>query len=193
MSPGPGQYDFIVLPGSKNTIADLNWLRTLGLADWITAQHRGGATIIGICGGYQMMGESVADPLGVETTTTEAEGLGLIPATTVLTPEKRTRTVTATLTDGTTFGAYEIHMGVTRLNPPAIARPFARLDDGSNDGVWLEGAIGTYLHGALENPDVCTAVFGVAPPLAESKADHYEHLATWFEQYQRHFGELGLV
>ena len=192
-SPGSGQYDFIVVPGSKNTIDDLNWLRTVGLADWITAQHRDGATIVGICGGYQMMGETVADPLGVETTASEAEGLRLIPAKTMLTQEKRTRTVTATLTDGTSFGAYEIHMGVTTFEPSMKARPFARLDDGSTDGIWLDRAIGTYLHGALENPDVCTAVFGVAPPAVQSKADHYERLASWFEQHQRHFGELGLV
>jgi len=192
-SPGSGHYDFIVLPGSKNTIDDLNWLRAVGLADWIAAQHRDDATVVGICGGYQMMGEKVVDPLGVETTTAAAEGLGLIPATTVLTPEKRTRTVVASLTDGTRFGAYEIHLGVTTLNPSTRARPFAYLDDGSTDGAWLDGAIGTYLHGALENQDVCAAVFGVTPPAVKSKADHYVQLAKWFGQHQRHFGELGLV
>jgi adenosylcobyric acid synthase len=192
-SPGSGKYDFIVLPGSKNTIEDLKWLRAVGLADWVIAQHRGGTTVIGICGGYQMMGHTISDPTGVETGTRMVEGLGLIPATTVLTREKRTRTVTATLADGTDFGAYEIHLGVTTFHRPAAVAHFARLHDGSADGTWQDRVIGTYLHGALEHPDVCAAVFGVPPPAMESKADQYVRLARWFDQHQRRFGELGLV
>jgi adenosylcobyric acid synthase len=192
-SPGTGQYDFIVLPGSKNTIDDLNWLREVGLADWVAAQHRGGATIVGICGGYQMMGETIADPTGVESNTRLMEGLRLIPAATVLTREKQTRSVTATLANGTRFGAYEIHVGATTFEASTTVVPFARLDDGNGDGLWHDRLIGTYLHGALEDPDVCTAVFGVAPPAAAAKADHYARLATWFEQHQRYFGELDLV
>jgi len=193
ISPVPGQYDFVVLPGSKNTIADLAWLRATGLGEWIAAQHRGGATIIGICGGYQMLGTSISDPTGVESTIREADGLGLLPATTVLTREKRTRVVTAKLADGVRCGAYEIHVGVTTFDGAERMTPFAQLDDGSDEGVRMERVIGTYLHGAFEHADVCAQVFGVTPPAVNVKADHYRQLGAWFEQHQRHFGELGLV
>ena len=79
------QYDAIVLPGTKNTIADLLWLRSVGLDKWILSQHRAGATVVGICGGYQMLGKSVHDPEGVESDLSAAEGLGLLPVATTLT------------------------------------------------------------------------------------------------------------
>ena len=192
--PAAAEYDFIILPGSKSTIADLTWLRATGLADWIVARHRAGATVVGICGGYQMLGDTIADPTGVEGAAAHAEGLHLIRASTVLTREKRTRIVTATLSTGCTFGAYEIHLGVTsldRLAPPAA--PFARLAEGGADGIWSTGVIGTYLHGALEHREVCAALFGVTPADHGHKAGHYRRLARWFDQHQQHFGELGLV
>src|SRR5204862_1446910 len=94
--PHAGRYDFIILPGSKNTMADLSWLRESGLADWILQQHRSGATIIGICGGYQMLGRTICDPDGMESSIREAEGLALLPLATSLSRAKRTRAVTAT-------------------------------------------------------------------------------------------------
>jgi adenosylcobyric acid synthase len=191
-APGSGQYDFIVLPGSKNSIHDLRWLRSVGLADWIVAQHRAGATVVGICGGYQMMGASIDDPHGMETTGSREDGLGMLPTATVLTSEKRTRAVSARLSSGAGFEAYEIHLGITTFaqDPP---KPFARLDDGSAEGIWEDRLIGTYLHGAFEDAGVCRAVFGVEIPGVEDKATHYSRLAAWFDQHQRHFGELGLV
>jgi adenosylcobyric acid synthase len=191
-APGSGQYDFIILPGSKNTIEDLRWLRARGLADWIIAQSRRTASVIGICGGFQMMGTSISDPHGMESTRAHEKGLGLVPAVTVLTREKRTRSVTATLGNGHEFGAYEIHLGVTTFTDMPV-RPFARLDDGSVDGIREGRLIGTYLHGAFEDAAVCAAVFGVTPPAVEAKAAHYSRLAAWFDHHQRHFGELGLV
>ena len=69
----------MILPGTKNTIADLLWLHGVGLADWVMAQHRRGATVVGICGGYQMLGRIIHDPDGVESPTSTAGGLGLLP------------------------------------------------------------------------------------------------------------------
>ncbi|MEQ1908330.1 MAG: cobyric acid synthase, partial [Vicinamibacterales bacterium] len=106
-SPRVDRYDFIILPGSKNTVADLSWLREVGLADWILQQHRCGTTVIGICGGYQMLGQTIRDPAGLESSVGEAKGLGLLPVVTELAREKRTRAVTATTLGGVRFGAYE--------------------------------------------------------------------------------------
>jgi adenosylcobyric acid synthase len=192
-SPPADPYDFIILPGSKNTMADLAWVRAAGLADWILAQHRAGTTVIGICGGYQMMGRTIRDPTGMESPVAEAKGLGLLPAATELVREKRTRAVTAMTRGGVRFGGYEIHLGVTTLDEDAGVVPFARLGDGSPDGACVPGAIGTYLHGALEHPQVCAELFRIDAPAAMSKAVQYQRLAEWFERHARHLDELGLA
>src|SRR6185436_14179361 len=129
------RYDFIILPGSKNTLADLSWLRERGLAAWILEQHRCGSVVIGICGGYQMLGRCISDPVGMESSAGSAEGLGLLPAVTMLSREKLTRAVAATTPQGAHFGGYEIHLGVTTLDQRDDLMPFARLDDGGVDGV----------------------------------------------------------
>jgi adenosylcobyric acid synthase len=189
-SPSGADYDFVVLPGTKNTLADLLWLRASGLAEWIVAQHRRGATVIGICGGFQMLGRRLHDPLGVESDLRSAPGLDLLPATTTMAREKTTEVRTARTAGGTRFTGYEIHMGVTTFES-ALA-PFADLDGGGVDGARLPGVIGTYLHGAFENADVCAEVFGVAPPAAASKATQYARLADWFAQHARHLEQLGI-
>jgi adenosylcobyric acid synthase len=190
-SPPDDAFDFVVLPGSKNTLVDLAWLRRTGLADWILAQHRCGATVIGICGGYQMLGRTIADPGSVESSG-EAQGLGLIPAVTELTREKTTRAVGAALESGVQFGGYEIHLGITTVAPDAALAPFARLDDGSLDGVRGTGVVGTYLHGALESPGVCAEIFGVAMPPGVCKAGEYKRMAAWFEEHARNLADLDL-
>jgi adenosylcobyric acid synthase len=190
-TPSANQYDFVILPGSKSTLTDLAWLRSVGLADWLLAQHGRGATVIGICGGYQMLGRTIGDPTGMESATRRAEGLGLLPASTELMPDKRTRVVTATTRGGASFGAYEIHLGVTTIDREA-ATPFARLDDGSEEGVWSDRVIGTYLHGALEHPEVCAEIFGIPQPVAARKSNDYVRLAQWFERHVRHLEELEL-
>jgi adenosylcobyric acid synthase len=192
-APARGRFDFVILPGSKNTIGDLEWLRSSGLADWVCSQHRAGATVIGICGGYQMLGDTISDPNSVEHAAGRAEGLHLISAETVLRQDKRVAAVGARLAAGTAFNAYEIHHGITTLQSSSQRAPFARLDNGSEDGVWTDRLIGTYLHGAFEHAAVCEAVFGVRPPDAGEKADHYRRLGAWFNQHQRHFEELALV
>jgi adenosylcobyric acid synthase len=191
--PPAGGYDFVILPGSKNTIADLAWLRQVGLTDWVLTCHRQGGTIIGVCGGYQMLGRAIRDPAGVESSTGEAAGLGLLPAVTTLSSEKRTRTVVATTRGGLQARGYEIHLGVTVLERPADTVPFAVLDDGSTDGACAGRVIGTYLHGVFEDPDVCAEVFGKRPPVAASKAVQYQRLASWFDQHVRHADRLGIL
>jgi adenosylcobyric acid synthase len=191
-SPRAAHYDFIILPGSKSTMADLAWLRRVGLADWILEQHRTGTTVIGICGGYQMLGRTIRDPYAMESSDREAAGLGLLPAVTELAREKHTRAISATTPGGIRFGGYEIHLGHTALDRGDRAVPFARLDDGGVDGVRGAGAIGTYLHGALEHPEVCAELFGIDAPVAQSKAGQYQRLAAWFAAHARHLDRLGV-
>jgi adenosylcobyric acid synthase len=189
-APPPGQYDFVVLPGTKNTIEDLLWLRRTGLADWVQAQHGAGATIIGVCGGFQMLGRQVLDPEGVESSTARIDVLALLPADTVLTGDKRTEALQATTWRGTAFAAYAIHMGRTVADTGAC-EPFARLSDGRTDGLRGPRIIGTYLHGAFEHPEVCGEVFGVTPA-SEPKAAAYARLADWFGEHVRNVNRLGL-
>ncbi len=184
------RFEFVILPGTKSTLADLAWLRARGLDAWIAEQHRQGAAIIGICGGYQMMGESIADPHGLESPAATAEGLGLLPVRTVLMPEKTTRLVDAATPGGVRFAAYEIHMG--RTERPREAQPFAVLSDGTPEGIRLGRCTGTYLHGALENAATLSELFGRTIPPAAPKQYAYQRLAEWFDENSRGFEELYL-
>jgi adenosylcobyric acid synthase len=143
----PGDIDLVILPGSKATIADLSALRAAGLDIDIVAHLRRGGTVIGLCGGYQMLGRRIADPHGIEGAAGAADGLGLLDVETVLTGEKRLQPVCGATSDGVPFTGYEMHMGSTQ--GPACDRPFARLSDGSLDGaVSADGrVVGTYMHG----------------------------------------------
>jgi adenosylcobyric acid synthase len=189
-SPPARPYDFVILPGSKNTIGDLRWLRRVGLADWIVSEHRRGATVIGICGGFQMLGRVIRDPAGVESSQPRADGLALLPAETVLAADKTTEVRTATTMGGVTFGAYEIHLGVTTVDRPFT--PFATLNNGDTDGACVERVVGTYLHGALESPGVCSELFGVPMESTASKHQQYERLGDWFARHGRGLDRLGL-
>ena len=181
--PAARAYDFVVLPGSKNIIADLQWMRERGLDRWVSGQHRCGATVVGICGGYQMLGHAIHDPHGMESDTRRIRGLGLLAAETVLVREKTTRLVSATTRHGTSFHAYEIHLGRTAVDEPV--KPFARLADGTREGVWERRVIGTYLHGALESASVCSEIFGVAVSPRSGADVRYRRLAHWFGQHLR--------
>jgi len=146
----PGDAALVILPGSKATIADLAALREAGFDIDIAAHLRRGGAVLGICGGYQMLGRGIADPAGIEGPAATAVGLGLLEADTVLCGEKRLEPVTGEA-GGAPFTGYEMHMGATR--GPACARPFARLADGTADGR-PDGAVsadalvtGTYVHG----------------------------------------------
>ncbi|OUJ76295.1 cobyric acid synthase [Hymenobacter crusticola] len=146
--------DIIILPGSKNTIDDLIALKNNGLAAAIVQAQRAGKTVVGICGGYQMLGRSVEDPDGVESQVAATAGLGLLPVRTVLQGEKTTQQRQFTFLDapGTCQG-YEIHMGQTTAEGPA--QPVATLADGTPDGYAVSPRCwGTYLHGILDNAAV---------------------------------------
>ena len=139
--------DIIILPGSKSTLDDLYELRRNGCAQAIVRAHREGATVLGICGGYQMMGVEVCDPDHVEGDTERLPGLGLLPTTTTMSGEKRTRQVVCEFGVG-----YEIHMGETRPFGDAKASPLLHLSDGRPDGYLVnDKCMGTYVHGILDN------------------------------------------
>lgn len=178
--PSAGQFRFVILPGTKATIPDLDWLWNTGLAAWILDQHRAGATIVGICGGFQMLGETVVDPLGVDGRTGSTRGLGLLPVRTEMESEKTTRTRIATTPAGAQFRAYEIHMGRTLVADDVP--PFAILEDGTPEGAALERVKGTYLHGALESPAVIHELFGFDVRIP-SKDQQYDALADWLEAH----------
>lgn len=143
----PGDADLVILPGSKATIAGLHSLRAAGFDIDIAAHVRRGGRVLGLCGGYQMLGRTVHDPDGLEGPAGKVAGLGLLDVETVLSPEKRLEPVHGHTGDGHPFTGYEMHMGVTR--GPDCARPFARRADGSPEGAVSadDGVIGTYIHG----------------------------------------------
>jgi adenosylcobyric acid synthase len=143
----PGDADLILLPGSKATIADLEALRAAGFHIDIAAHRRRGRIVLGLCGGYQMLGRTIADPGGIEGPPGTAEGLGLLDVATTLSNDKRLEPVSGTTGDGVSFSGYEMHMGVTEGQDRA--RPFAWLIGGSPEGaISADGrVIGTYVHG----------------------------------------------
>lgn len=160
--------DIVIIPGSKSTIADLKYLQEKGLDKAIKEANRRGAQIVGICGGYQMLGELIEDPHCVETGGS-IEGLGLLPTRTVLTKEKVTRRVKfrARIGNESAEGdGYEIHMGKTeRMDNGecgADHERFATTENGETDGlVSVERRVlGTYLHGAFDSPGVIDLLLG---------------------------------
>jgi adenosylcobyric acid synthase len=143
----PGDADLVILPGSKATIADLAALRSAGFDGDIAAHLRRGGTVLGLCGGYQMLGRALHDPKGIEGPAASAPGLGLLDVETTLSGEKRLEPASGMTADGIPFSGYEMHMGATE--GPDRGRPFARLAEGSPEGaVSADGrVIGTYIHG----------------------------------------------
>jgi adenosylcobyric acid synthase len=155
--PIPAEAALVVLPGSKATLADLAALREFGWDVDILAHRRRGGAILGICGGYQMLGRRVADPLGIEGSPGAAAGLGLLDVETQLTPRKALRRVRGRALEAA-FSGYEMHMGVSTGSD--AERPFARLEDGALDGaVSADGrVIGTYCHGLFGSTDLRAAL-----------------------------------
>ncbi|HDZ57443.1 MAG TPA: cobyric acid synthase [Pseudomonas xinjiangensis] len=144
--------DLIILPGSKSVRADLAFLRQQGWDEAITRHLRYGGKLLGICGGLQMLGKRVDDPLGLEGHPGSSEGLGLLDFATTLEARKQLANVKGTLVHGQAqVTGYEIHAGVS--TGPALAHPFAVLDHGRADGaISLDQQIaGTYLHGLFES------------------------------------------
>lgn len=147
-TPIPAGAALVLLPGSKTTIDDLDFFRAEGWDVDLRAHVRRGGRVLGLCGGYQMLGHSLADPHGIEGAPRTVPGLGLLAVDTVMTPEKRLAAVTGTsLPDGVPFAGYEMHIGATE--GPDADRPLLRLADGRPDGaVSADGRVaGTYVHG----------------------------------------------
>lgn len=158
--------DAVIIPGSKNTLEDLQWLWKTGLADVVIEYAERGGRVIGICGGFQMLGKVVKDPYKTESSTGEVKGLGLLDMETVLERDKKTYQVEAVINSlqftvhGSRIKGYEIHMGETVSND----KPFAMITNRSGNPVRIEeGAIskdsniwGTYIHGIFDNDEFRT-------------------------------------
>ena len=163
--------DMIILPGTKNTMEDLLWMRQNGLEAAVTKAAAAGTAIFGICGGYQMLGERLSDPEGVEAGG-EIRGMGLLPMETVFADSKtRTRVEGRFLPvegtfgglSGVSFEGYEIHMGVTTLSEGcrSLTRLESRSGDRVNckqDGAWKDHIFGTYVHGVFDREEVARQI-----------------------------------
>lgn len=194
-----GEPDLIILPGTKSTMADLSYLKSKGLAQQILEYGRRGTPVIGICGGYQMLGKTLLDPRHVESSDSETEGLGLLPVTTTFFPVKSSHQVKGTvivgkgLLEGATgfpLSGYEIHMGQSVGGD--IVSPFC-IDERSGrpchemDGCLSSSGnvLGTYLHGLFHNEGLRGSVLG---ELAARKGLPFQPASRMFskdEQYDR--------
>ena len=167
--------DIIILPGTKATLDDLLELRRNGCAQAIQRAHRDGKTVVGICGGYQMLGQTVSDPDGIEGPIASLPGLGLLPIHTTMTPEKTTQQVTFQF-DGQTCQGYEIHQGISDTDQPILQ---------------TDHCIGTYIHGFLDNMlviDYLLEANGQKPAAnnlsySDFKEQQYDKLAEHVRKY----------
>ena len=187
--------DVILLPGSKSTLDDLYELRRNGVAAAIIRAHREGATVMGICGGYQMMGQEVLDPEHVEGDIERLPGLGLLPISTRMSGEKVTRQVkfglcsphspSSTLHSSLMQG-YEIHMGVTTPVEGTPDSPLNLLENGSTDGYCVDSTcMGTYIHGILDNPEFIDFLLAPFADKLSGNAGAFDYHTFKEEQYDR--------
>ena len=205
--------DIILLPGSKSTLDDLYELRRNGVAGAIVRAHREGATVMGICGGYQMMGEEVLDPDHVEGDIERLPGLGLLPVSTRMMGEKVTRQVRFGLNEelrmkneespcgviaqpNSSFfiphssfkgmQGYEIHMGTTVPTAQAPVSPLNVLEDGQTDGYFVDHTcMGTYIHGILDNPEFIDFLLKPFADKLVEAAEAFDYQAFKEEQYDK--------
>lgn len=206
--------DAVVIPGTKATIADLRFLKESGMADAVRELCRGGRTpVLGICGGYQMLGASLSDPDGVESSAAFEKGLRVFPARTEIKPAKTLRRTSATVRNGGKVFAgiegekvtgYEIHMGTTDFSHKV--RSFFQKPDGSFDGAVNEAGnvFGTYLHGVFENDNLRRSFLkslrggeGVSARAArgfrEETEEQYDRLADCLEESLDMDALMGMV
>lgn len=168
--------DIIILPGTKTTLDDLLELRRNGCAQAIIRAHRDGKMVVGICGGYQMLGQTISDPDGIEGSIASLPGLGLLPIHTTITPEKTTQQVTF-MFEGQECQGYEIHQGVS---------------DTEEKVMQTDHCIGTYIHGFLDNAPVIEHLLQNLKPqtsnlkpqsYADFKEQQYNKLADHVRKY----------
>ncbi|WP_415403877.1 cobyric acid synthase [Tateyamaria sp. SN3-11] len=174
--PLPADADVVIIPGSKSTCGDLEFLKAQGWHEDLRAHHRRGGHVLGICGGFQMLGHVVDDPDGIEGAAGATAGIGLLDVETTMTDDKRlTRVRAVHVPSGQGFDGYEIHIG--RSVGPDRARPFARVNGQDEGAISADGRVaGSYLHGMFRDDGFRRAWlsgFGVAPGNA-SYADTVE-------------------
>ncbi|MDY3250193.1 MAG: cobyric acid synthase [Candidatus Choladocola sp.] len=196
-----GDPDLIILPGTKNTMGDLLWMRQNGLEAAVLKAHKAGSVVFGVCGGYQMLGNSISDPDGVEEGG-KIRGMGLLDADTVFEPEKSRTRVEGTVQDpegvfselsGVSVTGYEIHMGRTVVH--SDTKPFTEITDTITGTKKLEGACadnvyGSYIHGIFDSEKIASGVvraiarakgisdeMGMAVDFAAFKETQYDLLA----------------
>ncbi len=202
--------DLVVLPGTKSTMSDLRWLRASGIADEVLARASRGEPILGICGGCQMLGATLADLNGIESIETFAEGLGLLEVSTHFGSEKRTAQVRAVATrdsflcdaDGNTISGYEIHMGrVERLRGASaafvIAQRSGRSEEDLDGALSANGAVlGTMIHGLFDNASVRSTLIAKLrrrkglpaaqdPAFESPERDEYDRIAATVRRHVR--------
>lgn len=189
-----GNPDMVIIPGTKNTIGDLLWLRETGLEDKIKSLCKKGRLIFGICGGYQMLGEEIEDPYGTEYGG-RVRAMGLLPVKTVFSKEKTTKKVKGNF--GTlkgcwqelskkSFSGYEIHMGVTELlkNTESLTEIHYNNEENTfSDGAYKENVCGTYVHGIFDNiaSDLANMLFSLKG--VDKKAEYFDLKAFKEKQY----------
>jgi adenosylcobyric acid synthase len=189
--------DLLILPGTKNTMADLLWMRQNGLADAVVRIAAQGTPVFGICGGYQMLGISIADPCIVEHGG-EMSGLGLLPIETVFEQEKTRTKVSgafAALTgplaqlSSEQIEGYEIHMGITKPagSEPGSLKPFSNVvntitGEMSDGGVFRENVYGCYLHGVFDASAQCLVKTLCTGKGIAYQTEATEHFKTYKER-----------
>ncbi|WDV48251.1 cobyric acid synthase [Clostridiaceae bacterium M8S5] len=189
--------DLLIIPGSKNTIKDMRYLYDTGFDKIIYKLHKKGVPIIGICGGYQILGQTISDPENMESTTKQINGLGLLRTKTVITNSKETVQITGIINKDIILGdelkntkvsGYEIHMGQTELLDAVT--PFIKLEDGRFDGATDESGniIGTYLHGIFENDDFRKSI--IKKLLSKKGLELKENDMSYEEYKKREYDKL---
>ncbi len=163
---GPGESipgaDLIILPGSKSVCSDMQWLRDNGWEEAINKHLRYGGKIIGICGGFQMLGDFISDPNGIEGNAGTLPGLGFLSMTTTITESKKLARVAGSLwADNSRVEGYEIHAGIS--TGEALQNPAVRLEHGNDGAVSADNNIlGTYFHGLFDHEDACSSLLAWA-------------------------------
>lgn len=179
-----GRPDMVILPGTKSTISDMKWLRDSGIDKLIKTLSAEGTPVFGICGGYQLLGKKITDPLGVEGIG-EVDGLGLLDSETVFSGEKTRTRVSGRIAavggifaplSGAGLEGYEIHMGETSAREKRLT-----LLEGKADGAWKDNVYGTYVHGIFDSAEVSG---GIVKILMEKKGIQYTGTATGRKAYK---------
>jgi len=194
--PIPAEARLVIIPGSKSTRGDLAFLRAQGWDIDLKAHVRRGGHVLGICGGYQMLGREIADPQGIEGPAGSTEGLGLLDVATVMTADKRLARVQAVhAATALTVDGYEIHIG--RTIGPDCARPFAQVEGRAEGAVSLGGRVaGSYLHGLFSSDRFRAAYLaglGIAAPLRSHAGVVEDTLDALADHVEAHLDVTGLL